>query len=84
MKLIACDVCGKIMRPSESSSVNFHNGDGKNAWIFIKESNGTYEYISDEIEKDVCRTCALKMLKIICPKFVFPDESEYEEIRKMR
>lgn len=75
MKLTRCDACGKIVKEKEANLISFKERTG--AMVMVKNRIGEYTNICDE-ERDVCRACSIKILKVIFPNREFLPEEEYE------
>lgn len=76
MNLKKCDACGKIVREKEANMISFI--EHANAMVMVKNNVGSYTNICDE-ERDVCRACSIKILKILFPGREFMPEEEYEK-----
>ena len=74
MKLIKCDSCGKVFRENETNVLTFKEHGG--AEVFVKVKDGSYSNTCD-LERDLCRECSIKVLQILCPKWVFLPIEEY-------
>ena len=74
MKLTKCDACGKVVRASDANLFTFKESGG--AAVMVKEKNGEYMNISDT-ERDICRSCSIRILKFMFPNREFLPEDEY-------
>ena len=81
MKLTQCDVCGKVAREGEMSTIHFE--EGSNSPIIVQKKDGSYTNICD-IKRDVCRSCAIKIMQMVLPRTTFLPEDEYEDEKKGR
>ena len=76
MKMVKCDVCGSVVHNDDASALAMTFGsDG----ILYNRGNGDCGTLH-EIKKDLCRTCAIKIAKILYPKIHFLGEEEYKVI----
>ena len=74
MKLVKCDMCGKLIDPSEAGEIKYDGHD--TADIIFKNSKD--EYISRTLfVRDVCTRCAIKVLEIMYPQRAFMPIEEY-------
>ena len=79
MKLVKCDVCGKIVDPSNAGVFQYDGHDVAN--IVFKDSSGNYcEHTI--FKRDVCLECAVNVLKILYPKRAFLPIQEYINFRE--
>jgi len=76
MKLTRCDVCGEIVKEREAGEI--HYKEGAFGSVYIQTEDGGYMNI-DEVHSDICRKCAISVLKIIKPKYVFKPIEDYQK-----
>lgn len=76
MKMTKCDVCGKVVRDKEANLILFVEHADAAVMVRSKRS-GEYVNVCD-IERDVCRSCSIKILKMLFPNHEFLPENEYE------
>lgn len=76
MTLIKCDVCGNIVKPRESWNIQLKGGPEADVIFSGRKGYGRI----DEANKDICRACAINLLRTLYQNVDFPDEKDYEKI----
>ena len=81
MKLIMCDICKKVQKTSETSTIRLTTPRSD---IVYKNSNEYGTITETEIEKDICYDCTVNLLGKLLPDFRILSREDRDKLQKDR
>ena len=79
MKLIMCDVCRKVQKPSEMSSIKLCLSDEE--YVYKNHDDYKSYCLGEEIIKDVCFDCTVDILKLLYPGREILTREEIDQLK---